>query len=102
MRCNARLTAGWLSSNRLAARETFRSSASTEKTTRRFKSAWRSCVIRIHDISIMHWTYVTARFNLFLATDFKFEEAAKKENHHEKDSYRNWRIPRHRTHHRPS
>ena len=39
IRCNARLTAGWLSSNRLAARDAFRSSASTENTTRRFKSA---------------------------------------------------------------
>jgi hypothetical protein len=36
---------------------------------------------------------------LFLATDFKFEEAAPKENHHEKDSYRYRRIPRHRTCH---
>jgi hypothetical protein len=26
----------------------------------------------------MHWTYSSVRFNLFLATDFKFEEAAKK------------------------
>jgi NAD(P)-dependent dehydrogenase (short-subunit alcohol dehydrogenase family) len=40
----------------------------------------------------MHWTYRSDRFNLFLATDFKFEEAAQKENHHEKDSYRNRRI----------
>jgi hypothetical protein len=27
----------------------------------------------------MHWTYSYDRFNLFLATDFKFEDAAKKE-----------------------
>jgi 3-oxoacyl-[acyl-carrier protein] reductase len=26
----------------------------------------------------MHWTYSSAKFNLFLATDFKFEEAAKR------------------------
>ncbi len=50
----------------------------------------------------MHWTYIPGEFNLFLATDFKYEEAAEKENHHEKDSYRNRRIPRHWTHHRPS
>jgi hypothetical protein len=49
------------------------------------------------NIITMHWTYNFDRFNLFLATDFKFEEAAKKENHHEKDSYRNRSIPRHRT-----
>jgi hypothetical protein len=38
----------------------------------------------------MHWTYSYIGFNLFLATDFKFDEAAKKENRHEKDSYRAW------------
>jgi 3-oxoacyl-[acyl-carrier protein] reductase len=31
----------------------------------------------------MHWTDSHVRFNLFLARFFKFEEAAKKESHHE-------------------
>lgn len=40
------------------------------------------------NISTMHWTYSHAGVNLLLTTDFKFEKAAKKENHHEKDNFR--------------
>jgi 3-oxoacyl-[acyl-carrier protein] reductase len=54
------------------------------------------------NISTMHWTYSSVGFILFLATDFKFEEAAPKENYHEKDSHRNRRIPRYWTYHRSS
>src|SRR5580692_7668431 len=65
-RCNARLTAGWLRNRRAAARVTLRSSARTVKTINKLRSAWRNCVGRIINISIMHWIYVLASCILLL------------------------------------
>src|SRR6266849_1044716 len=65
-RCNARLTAGWLSNRRAAARVTLRSSARTVKTINRLRSAWRKCVVRITYINIMHWNYLLASCILLL------------------------------------
>src|SRR5258708_40017226 len=43
----------------------FRSSATAVRTTRRFRSACRKCVVRITYIHIMHWNYPLAGTILF-------------------------------------
>jgi hypothetical protein len=56
-RCNALLTAGWLSSSRADALMTLFSSAITAKIVKRFKSTCRSFSKRIQPMSIMHEPY---------------------------------------------
>src|ERR1700675_2282021 len=53
-RCNARLTAGWLSKSRDAAAVTLFSSAIAANVIRRFKSTWRSFSRRMWIMIIMH------------------------------------------------
>src|SRR5262249_22464470 len=53
-RCNALLTAGWLSSIRDAAAVMLFSSAIAAKVIRRFKSTWRNFSRRMATITIMH------------------------------------------------
>jgi uroporphyrinogen-III synthase len=57
-RCNARLTAGWLSSSRDAAAVTLFSSAMAANVIRRFKSTCRSFSKRMAVMTIMHEPHV--------------------------------------------
>ena len=59
-RCNARLTAGWLSSSRDAAAVMLFSSAIAANVIRRFKSTCRSFSKRMTAMTIMHEPHVNA------------------------------------------
>src|ERR1700688_4425395 len=63
-RCNARLTAGWLSNSRDAAAVTLFSSAIAANVIRRFKSTWRSFSRRMVVMFIMHEAHFTTHASL--------------------------------------
>ena len=55
---NARLIAGWLKKERLAARLTCRSSSSGWSARNRFRSIFLKCASRILTIRAIHWLNV--------------------------------------------
>src|SRR5258705_11717553 len=63
-RCNARLTAGWLSSSRDAAAVMLFSSAIAANVIRRFKSTCRSFSKRMTPMTIMHEPHAAGESSL--------------------------------------